>query len=214
MDKSSKYSDERLDKLFAAIGKKRTDYFGFIESELKSIRSDYSERRGQLTAAQRKLLRKFRASTARRRDLRRQLRSVKDDIVMAGHLRINPALDVHDLRAGVHWSDDDLEGNEVVDYAKVEEDEDQDIAYFLNSKGDYRKRGLRSLVIEPFLRLLERHGVTPSRTLPLAGMVRALFDWLEIERKLRPTDTGIRTIARDMKRRMRESSEGTMPLNG
>ena len=103
---------------------------------------------------------------------------------------------------------------EVVDYAKFEEDEDQDIAYFLDSKGDYRKRELRSLVIEPFLRFLERHGVTPSRTLPLTGMMRALFDWLEIEEKLRPTDTGIRTIARDMKRRMRKSSEGTTPLNG
>ena len=131
---------------------------------------------------------------------------------MAGHLRINPALDVHDLRAGVHQSDDDFEGHEIVDYAKVEEDEDQDIAYFLGSKGDYRKRELRSLVIEPFIRFLERNGVTPSRTLPLAGMMRALFDWLEIERKWRPTDTGIRTIVRDMKRRMRE--EGTTQLNG
>ena len=105
--------------------------------------------------------------------------------------------------AGVHQSDDDFEGHEIVDYAKVEEDEDQDIAYFLGSKGDYRKRGLRSLVVEPFLRLLERRGVTPSRTLPLAGMVRALFDWLEIEKRLRPTEAGIRTIASEMKRSRR-----------
>ena len=34
MDKSSKDSDERLDKLFAAIGKKRTDRFGLIVPEL------------------------------------------------------------------------------------------------------------------------------------------------------------------------------------
>ena len=202
MDKSSKYSDERLDKLFAAIGKNRTDYFGFIVSELETIRSDYSKRRGQLTAAQRRLLRRFRASTTRRREMRRELRSIKDDIVLAGQLRRNPALDVHDLRAGVQWSDDDLEG--VADYAKIEADEDQDIAYFLDSKGDYRKRQVRSLAIEPFLRFLERHGVIPSRKLPLTRMMRALFDWLEIEHKLRPTKTGIRTIARDRKRRMRE----------
>ena len=143
MDKSSKYSDKRLDKLFAAIGKSRTDYFGFIASELETIRSDYLKRRGQLTAAQRRLLRKFRANTARRREMRRQLGSIKDDIVLAGQLRTNPHVDEHDLRANVHWSEDDLEGTEVADYAKFEEDEDQDIAFLLDSKGDYRKRDIR-----------------------------------------------------------------------
>ena len=199
MDKSSKYSDERLDNLFAAIGKNRTDYFGFIVSELETIRCDYLKRRGQLTAAQRRLLRRFRASTTRRREMRRQLRSIHDDIVFAGQLRTNPHVNEHDLRANVHWSEDDLEGTEVADYAKIEADDDQDIAYFLDSKGDYRKRGLRSLVIEPFLRLLERHDVTPSRKLPRTRMTTALFDWLDIEEP-RPTDVGIRTIASNMKR--------------
>ena len=80
---------------------------------------------------------------------------------MAGQLRTNPHVDEHDLRAGVHWSDDDLEGTEVVDYAKIEADEDQDIAFLLDSKGDYRKREVRKLVVEPFLRFLERHERDP-----------------------------------------------------
>jgi hypothetical protein len=200
MDRSSKYSDERLDKLLVAIGK--TDLVGFIKSELESIRSNYSERSGQLTAAQRRLLRRFRASTTRRREMRRQLRSIKDDIVMAGQLRRNPHVDEHDLRASVHWSDDDLEGTEVADYAKFEADEDLDIAFLLDKEGDYRKRDITKLVVEPFLRFLERNDVVPSRALPLNRMTTALFDWLDIEEP-RPTDVGIRTIASNMKRSRR-----------
>ena len=101
---------------------------------------------------------------------------------MAGQLRTNPHVDEHDLRAGVHWSDDDLEGTEVADYAKIEADEDLDIAFLLDKKGDYRKRDITKLVVEPFLRFLERNDVIPSRALPLNRMMRALFDWLDIER--------------------------------
>jgi hypothetical protein len=47
---------------------------------------------------------------------------------------------------------------------------------------------------------LEKRGVVPSRKLPRTRMMRALFDWLDIEQKLRPTEAGMRTIARDLKR--------------
>ena len=139
MAKSSNYSDERLDKLFAAIGK--SDVLGVIEWELQKIKSSYSDRRGQLTAGQRRLLRKFRANTARRREQRRQLGPIHKELILAGQLRTNPGVDEHDLRAGVHWSDDDLEGTEVVDYAKIEADEDRDIAFLLDKRGRLPETG-------------------------------------------------------------------------
>jgi hypothetical protein len=64
----------------------------------------------------------------------------------------------------------------------------------------YRKRQIRTLVVEPFLRFLKTHDIVPSRQLPRSGMMRAWFDWLGVEKKLRPTDTGIRTIARDLQK--------------
>jgi len=43
--------------------------------------------------------------------------------------------------------------------------------------------------------------VTPSRKLPQTRMMTALFDWLDIDPRVRPK--GIRTIARDFKRSRR-----------
>ena len=132
--------------------------------------------------------------------MRRQLRPIHDELIFAGQLRTNPHVDEYDLRAGVHWSDDDLEGTEVADYAKIEADEDLDIAYFLDTKRDYRKRDITMLVIEPFLRFLQRNELIPSRKLPLNRMLEALFDWLGIEQKLRPTAPGSGRLQRDFKR--------------
>ena len=73
---------------------------------------------------------------------------------MAGQLRRNPHVDEHDLRAGVHWSDDDLEGTEVADYAKIEEDEDQDIAFLLDKQGRLPETGHNKAcgrAVSPFL---------------------------------------------------------------
>ena len=112
---------------------------------------------------------------------------------MAGWLRSNPNADEGELRAAV-------EDSENIDPAEFEANEDQDIAFFIDSAGGYRKREVRKQAVEPFLRFLKKHDLVPSRKLPLNRMMGALFDWLDIERKLRPADTGIRTIARDLKR--------------
>ena len=58
---------------------------------------------------------------------------------------------------------------------------------------------LRRLLIEPFLFYLHRAGVVPHpHKLPLSRMMEAMFDWVGIDRKRRPTNTGVRTIARDV----------------
>lgn len=188
-------SDELLDKLLAAISKGDSDSFErhFLVEDLQKIEGAYSERRGQPTSgSHHKLLRKFRANTAKRRELRRQLRPIHDDIVLAGYLRANPGADEGELRAALQDS------TENIDPAETDAIEDQDIAFLIDSGGDFRKREVRKQVVEPFLRFLEKRGVVPSRKLPRTGMMRALFDWLGIEQKLRPTDAGIRTIARDL----------------
>ncbi len=63
----------------------------------------------------------------------------------------------------------------------------------------YRRRDVRKLVVEPFLRLMAKHDITTSRKQrPRKKIFDALFDWLEIEPKYRPTSANIDAIAREM----------------
>ena len=85
---------------------------------------------------------------------------------------------------------------------KLEEIEALNIKYLLDSDAaNYKKPMLRRLLIEPFLVYLHRAGVVPHpHKLPLSRIMEALFDWVGIDRKHRPTNTGVRTIARDVTR--------------
>jgi hypothetical protein len=142
-----------------------------------------------------KLLRRFRANTAKRRGLRKELKPIRDEIVLAGFLRSSPGADESLLRGLL----EDRENAETVDFAELEESEDQDIAFLLDRNSDYKKRQVRRLAIEPFLCFLEKQNIKPSRRYPLNRMVAAWLDWLNVEKRLRPTDTGVRTIVADMK---------------
>jgi hypothetical protein len=186
-------SDEQLDKLLAAIGKGDCNNFErhALVYELEKIEAGLERPK---IGPYRKLLRSYRANTAKRRELWRRLRPIHDDIVMAGLVRANPGADEDKLRAVLHDSTKEF------DLAEIETSEDQDIAFLIDRAGDYRKRQVGKQAVEPFLRFLEKHEVVPSRKLPLTRMMRALFDWLNIERKLRPTEAGVRTIARHLKR--------------
>ena len=70
----------------------------------------------------------------------------------------------------------DLESTDGIDPAEVEDSEDRDIAFLIDSGGDFQKRPVRKLAIEPFLRFLEKHGITPSREFPRNRMTKAWFD--------------------------------------
>jgi hypothetical protein len=194
------HSDKPLNKLLAAIGKGDANSFerSALVHELDTIKADYSKRRGQPTSGSyNKVLGEFRANTAKRLELRKRFRPVYDDIVFVGYLRSNPDADEDNLRAAVQ---DRQNSTEKIDPAQFEASEDQDIAAYIDSGGDYRKRQVGKHVVEPFLRFLKKNGVVPTRKLPQTRMMQALFDWLPIEQKLRPTDSGIRTIARKLKR--------------
>lgn len=188
--------DELLTRLFAAIGMAECNAFERygLAVELEDIRAGCSKLNELPVAGgtHRKLLKKFRANTAKRRALRKQLAPVLDAIAMAALRRRNPDADEAALRAALS----DL-GR--IDPADAEDDEDRDIAFLIDQSGDYRKRQVRKLAVEPFLRWLDNHGVVahPKR-LPRSAMMRAWFDWLGIAPRLRPSDAGIRTIAREL----------------
>ena len=75
-----------------------------------------------------------------------------------------------------------------------------DIDHWLNTSGDdYRKRVVRKLVVEPFLRLLMEHGITTSRKkLPRTRMFEAMFEWVGVESRFRLSNAAINKIAREL----------------
>ena len=198
--------DDPLNRLLAAIGKDRSGMWELSPARiyLEEIKNTYLGRRAPLTSEVRRQLGRYRALTAKRFELRRRLKLTYDDIVILGLQRIHPDSIEEELRDRLT----DLDDNEVIGLAKVEANErleDRIVASLLRSKDGYRKREVRTLVVEPFLQFLEQHKVVPSRALPLNRMMRAVFDWLGIPTRLRPTDAGIRTIFRDFRRSRKAS---------
>jgi hypothetical protein len=188
---------DALGDLLASIGKADASNFERypLENELLEIANAWSTWREALNVGPyRKVLRGLRANTAKRRKLRQQLGPLREAIEMAGWLRQNPGVDENRLRAARH------DNPENIDPAEIEEREDQDIAFLIDSGSGYRKRQVRTLAVEPFLRFLKKHDIVPSRQLPRSRMMRVWFDWVGVDKRLRPTDTGIRTIARDLQK--------------
>jgi hypothetical protein len=182
----------------------KADATGFelypLKMALEEIKADWLARRKlPNVASARKLLRRYRATNAKRRELRKQFApAVREAIAMAGWLRANPNADEKHLRGLVEERDSTMD----LDLAEVEEQEDRDIEFVINRADDYRKRQVRKLAVEPFLLLLEEYGVVPHpKQLPLNRMMHAFLDWVGIEQRRRPTDAGIRTIARDLRKR-------------
>jgi hypothetical protein len=202
MGKNNISSDNRsprdlLGDLLVAIGMADANPYQIwpLKMALREIESAWLARREVPNVGScRKELRRFRANTAKRLELRRQLEPLREDIILVGFKRANPSADERVLRGGL----------EQVEYRPevFEADEDQDIADLIDSMGDFRKRQVRKLAVEPFLLLLEDYRVVPHpKLLPLTRIMQAFFDWLGIEQGLRPTDSGIRTIARELRKR-------------
>jgi hypothetical protein len=70
-----------------------------------------------------------------------------------------------------------------------------DIDHWLKTSADvYRKRAVRKLVVEPFLKLMVGREIETSRK----QVFDALFDWIGVEKKLRPSSASINSIAREL----------------
>jgi hypothetical protein len=189
-----------LGDLLAAIGMADANPYETLRLKmvLEEIESAWLARREVPNVGPyRKELRRFRAITAKRRELRKQFGPVvREAIELAGFVRANPNVDERTLRALMA----DNDGN--IDPAAIEEEEDRNIEFAIDRAADYRKRQVRKLAVEPFLLLLEDYRVVPHpKLLPLNRMMQAFFNWLGIEKALRLTDSGIRTIARDLRKR-------------
>lgn len=83
---------------------------------------------------------------------------------------------------------------------RADEIEDATIRCYLTQATDYRKSFLRKFTIEPFLLYLHHIGVSATTERPLTHMMAALFDWLGVPQRHRPTANGIRTIVADVRR--------------
>jgi hypothetical protein len=75
-----------------------------------------------------------------------------------------------------------------------------DVDHWLKTSGDtYKKRDVRKLVVEPVLRLMAEYEITTSRKeRPRKQIFDALFDWLGVEQKFRPSSANIDAIAREL----------------
>ena len=99
---------------------------------LEEIKADWLARRKlPNVASARKLLRRYRATNAKRRELRKQFApAVREAIAMAGWLRANPNADEKHLRGLVEERDSTMD----LDLAEVEEQEDRDIEFVINER--------------------------------------------------------------------------------
>ena len=119
-----------------------------------------------------------------------------DEIERAGLSRLNPDMDDSMLRAVMeehrHGRDDLV--------ARLTRRR-LDVEHWLKITGNsYKRRDVRKLVVEPFLQLMTEFQITTSRKqLPRTRIFDALFNWLGVERKFRPSDAAINAIARELK---------------
>jgi len=190
-------SAELLNRLMVAIGK---DSAGdaeraWFEDKFRALKQDYQNRLPgfESEVEHRELLRKFLANAQERRELRQQLTAIKYELWRVGRIRLNQIEDEESrLILGTLTDPDIIE--------RAERAEEENVRLLLENTGDYRKRSLRKLAIEPFLVFLNNEEVAISRERPLNRMVHALLDFLGVDPKRRLTDPGIRTIAHDVKR--------------
>lgn len=120
--------------------------------------------------------------------------TLDSEIELASLARLNPNADASTLRGLI--ADHRLErhlGAELTDYVSGIDD------WLAANRDDYRKRQVRKLVVEPFLKLMAEFEITTSRReRPRKRIFDALFDWLGVEQKFRPSNAGINTIAAEL----------------
>ena len=165
---------------------------------LEKIESGYA-RRVVASAKQprRKLVRQYRAAIAKALGLFNEIGPdfFANEIEEAVFSRDNPDADdstLHDLIADY--------GHKRIDFDAGLTDHLWDVDHWLSTSAEnYKKRDVRKLVVEPFLKLMAKHEITTSRKQrPRKQIFDALFDWLGVEQKFRPSSANIDAIAREL----------------
>jgi hypothetical protein len=118
-----------------------------------------------------------------------------DEIQKAGLLQLNPDIDDSMLLAVIEERRHDPDRVVEALTSRV-----STIDHWFKTSGDtYRKRDVTKLVVEPFLRLMTKYAITTSRRQqPRKRIFDALFDWIGVEKKFRPSDASINLIARGL----------------
>lgn len=195
--------EQGLDRLLAAMGIAEDDPFLQIGlgGELEQIEREYARRVAQLSKQpSRKLVRQYRAAATKHLLLAKKVGpDFLAEIEEAGWSRQNPNADVGHLHMVMtDWMTE--HGEKLLDLIAVLTKHELNIDHWLKTTAEaYKKRDVRKLVVEPFLQLMTESKITTSRKqLPRKRMFDALFDWLGIERKFRPSDAAINAIAREL----------------
>lgn len=214
MDQIVDQTDVLLERLLSAIDKGRlsAERRAVLKTSLQNFKRAHGARWHRMAAAEvkrrKRLYREMLALNAKRSKLRQQLgMDGKVEIARAAWIRTEAK---PFFKAIIHGPEPERSDNlfdewngklkAVEQLERLEELEDQDIRYVLNETADdYHKPRVRRYVVEPFLLLLDAHMLW-TRAQPFTDAVKALFDWLGIEPKYRPTDTSIRAIVRELKR--------------
>jgi len=191
---------EQYEELLAAMGvddaANRFTRFA-LEQELDRLKHEYARRVAQLSRLpNRKLALRYRAAVTKTLALSKVVGpDFLTEIEEAGWSRHNPTADASDLHMAIIDNDVKLR-----DWIAELTGHRLDIDHWLKTTGDaYKKRDVRKLVVEPFLRLIAQHEIMTSRgQLPRSRMFQALFDWLGIAEKFRLSNAAINAIAREL----------------
>lgn len=193
--------EQQFEKLSAAMGMAELNPFSraVLTENLEQIEREYARRIVQLSKQpNRKLVRRYRAAVTKLLLLSKKVGpDFLAEIEEAGWSRHNPDADVRHLHMVMtEWMTE--HGHEQLNLGTVLTAHGLDIDHWLKTSGDaYRKRDVRKLVVEPFLQLMAEQEITTSRKqLPRKRIFDALFDWLGVECKFRPSSAAINAVAK------------------
>jgi hypothetical protein len=168
-----------------------------LEPDLKQIEARWVAAQGK--KPDRKRVRQYRAAITKALALSNMIGPdfFANEIEKAGWSRSNPDVDdrtLHDLM--------DMNEHERTDVHAELTEHGLNVDHWLKTSGEvYRKRDVRKLVVEPFLQLMVGHETENSRK----RVFDALFDWIGVEKKFRPSSASINAIARELDARASSS---------
>jgi hypothetical protein len=189
--------EQQLDRLFVAMGANNPFIRFGLEPDLKQIEARWVAAQGK--KPDRKRVRQYRAAITRALALSNMIGPdfFANEIEKAGWSRSNP--DADDLRLHKLMDMDEHKRTNVHD---VLTEHGLDIDHWLRTSGEvYRKRDVTKLVVEPFLQLMVGQETETSRK----RLFDALFDWIGVEKKFRPSSASINKIARELDARASSS---------
>jgi hypothetical protein len=182
--------EQQLDQLLTAMDANDPFSRYGLEPDLKQIEARWLAAQGK--KPDRKRVRQYRAAITKALALSNMIGPdfFANEIEMAGWSRLNPDKDDRTLQTLM--ADHDHERDDVVAVLTAH---GLDIDHWLKTSGDvYRKRDVRKLVVEPFLQLMVGRDIETSRR----RVFDALFDWIGVEKKFRPSSASINAIAREL----------------